>query len=1190
MFQSVFLSSNLAQSDNCSGALPFCSDGGVSFPANTDNGNFQPSGNSYSCGNGPWNTLYAQPNAAWYYLQISNAGNMGITLTNTNNVDIDFALWGPFSSLSAAQSQCGSLPDPTDCSYNAQSTELVNINGANVGQVYLLMITNYSNLPTQINAMQTSGSAATNCSIVTSCNANTGSVSISGSGAISGNSVTLCNGQNVNLTSNDNYTLPDPAPGESSELVYAIYNCAPPANPDLDPPGVDACFSGVYWTSEDFNTANAGNLNTNDGGIPQGFLDAGITGTNNTLWFVPVTIDDSDNSGNPNGAVNVDGDNDNCYDTGTPVSITYSIVPTINVISDCNPNTGNGSIEVFVDGSGTYTISETGAGNLTGGSTVSGSNGSFTINGLSGGNTWSFTLTQGGCSTPFSGSFICGPDICLIDAAIIVDPPATDFPNNQYPPGTTVKFCVDIGQYNQSFINFLHGIVPVMGSGWTNISSVTNPSVAANNESGSYWQWHVGNTVTHNNGTTSTADDYNITQAGWWFHSINGPSGPLPSVPTDPDNSWGDGCTLIYYPTTQAICSSTPNGEWHAGLGCTGIYPGYLYVGASGTAYHILDNSMTQTVCENLNGIWYNPPGAGGDLCAFPGGDCYGNDQDGNGLQWYACWQATTTSSPACLSNPSLSVQVVTYADGQTGNWTQAGCTGDQPINGPTSSICCLADPTETTPASFCENQNVILTATNNSAVGTLYWFDTNTSVTAIGTGASLNLGMLSAGPYTFYVEVNNNGCTSNRIPVVLTINPLPTIAIVNGNESICSGNATPINLSATVTNYSGAITWTANPGGAAGTGTSINVNPTMTTLYTVAASNSCGSTSAVVSVIVSPKPTANISGTDDLCDGNGSMSITLTGLAPWTLTYTINGATPTTITINDTDPNYNSATGVYTLNNNTVGTYVITNLSDALCVGTYSGSATISSCCATISSPSSIQTICVGGNPTAFTVNTSATASNSISFVYFSTSQTGTSMYTGGTLLSNVTPVSGTASYDPGVLGTAGSLPNSAGTYYVYSILNPTPLDPTCRPFQLIQVDVVNPTTPTFAAVGPYCSGDVIAALPTTSTNSIMGTWAPAINNTTTTTYTFTPSGGCATTTTLTITINPNVTPTFAAVGPYCSGDVIAALPTTSTNSIMGTWAPAINNTTTTTYTFTPSGGCATTTTLTITITPNVT
>jgi len=138
-----------------------------------------------------------------------------------------------------------------------------------------------------------------------------------------------------------------------------------------------------------------------------------------------------------------------------------------------------------------------------------------------------------------------------------------------------------------------------------------------------------------------------------------------------------------------------------------------------------------------------------------------------------------------------------------------------------------------------------------------------------------------------------------------------------------------------------------------------------------------------------------------------------------------------------------------------------------------------------------------------------------------------------------------------------------------------------------------VNPNvTPTFTQVAAICVGGTLSALPATSTNSITGTWSPALNNTATTTYTFTPTAGqCATTTTMTIIVNPNVTPTFAAVAAICSGGTLSALPTTSTNGITGTWSPALNNTATTTYTFTPTAGqCATTATKTVTVNSNVT
>nr|MDA3910791.1 hypothetical protein [Bacteroidales bacterium] len=70
---------------------------------------------------------------------------------------------------------------------------------------------------------------------------------------------------------------------------------------------------------------------------------------------------------------------------------------------------------------------------------------------------------------------------------------------------------------------------------------------------------------------------------------------------------------------------------------------------------------------------------------------------------------------------------------------------------------------------------------------------------------------------------------------------------------------------------------------------------------------------------------------------------------------------------------------------------------------------------------------------------------------------------------------------------------------------------------------DLIPAITPLFDPVGPYCEGDAIPALPTTSTNGILGSWSPAIDNTNTTLYTFTPDAGqCALDNDLTITVNP--------------------------------------------------------------------
>ena len=170
---------------------------------------------------------------------------------------------------------------------------------------------------------------------------------------------------------------------------------------------------------------------------------------------------------------------------------------------------------------------------------------------------------------------------------------------------------------------------------------------------------------------------------------------------------------------------------------------------------------------------------------------------------------------------------------------------------------------------------------------------------------------------------------------------------------------------------------------------------------------------------------------------------------------------------------------------------------------------------------------------------------------------------------------------------------PSSTTTYTLVSVSN------TCTGTVsgTATVTVTPSTTPTFTPPANLCQGGTAYTLPTSSEDApaITGSWnsvtAPATNSGMTT-YTFTPNTGqCANNTTMNITVDPSVTPTFTAVPPICSGDALAALPTTSNNGINGTWSPAINNTATTTYTFTPTAGqCANTTTMTITVNPILT
>lgn len=169
----------------CATALPFCTNTTYIFPNNTN----VPSlggGGIYGC-------LTTTPNPVWYYMQVQNPGNLVITINQRSctgaGLDVDYALWGPFASISDA---CNGLTagNNISCSYSIAATETATVNNAQTGQIYILLITNFSNQPGIITFSQTAGTGgagSVDCSNVNPCN-----LSVSNSGPVcTGDSVTL---------------------------------------------------------------------------------------------------------------------------------------------------------------------------------------------------------------------------------------------------------------------------------------------------------------------------------------------------------------------------------------------------------------------------------------------------------------------------------------------------------------------------------------------------------------------------------------------------------------------------------------------------------------------------------------------------------------------------------------------------------------------------------------------------------------------------------------------------------------------------------------------------------------------------------------------------------------------------------------------------------------------------------------
>lgn len=180
-YYNFLISDHLDRANHCMDAEPFCTSNVYNFPAL--NSGYSWSGPNYGClGSSPTNK-----HSFWYYMRIGVAGN--ITIKIEAGFDVDFALWGPFSNetdpcpTTAGQSgmltaACTSCPSNTtspnfypsgnlhDCSFSGLSYEYAHVVNGQVGQYYILLITNYSGSSGDITFQKYAGDGETDCDIM----------------------------------------------------------------------------------------------------------------------------------------------------------------------------------------------------------------------------------------------------------------------------------------------------------------------------------------------------------------------------------------------------------------------------------------------------------------------------------------------------------------------------------------------------------------------------------------------------------------------------------------------------------------------------------------------------------------------------------------------------------------------------------------------------------------------------------------------------------------------------------------------------------------------------------------------------------------------------------------------------------------------------------------------------------------
>ncbi|GGE05433.1 gliding motility-associated C-terminal domain-containing protein [Psychroflexus salis] len=163
----------------CSDLEPFCApvdEDGNPTPLVFPNGYFYL--NEQLSEDGPdYDCLFTQPNPAWFYITVEQEGDLEFLITQSTAfdengqsvgelLDVDFITWGPFDEV---DTNCNNLNSSTqvDCSYSFVSEEVMTIPDAEIGEIYIVLITNFNQSPGYISLNQTNlgqpGSGSTNC-------------------------------------------------------------------------------------------------------------------------------------------------------------------------------------------------------------------------------------------------------------------------------------------------------------------------------------------------------------------------------------------------------------------------------------------------------------------------------------------------------------------------------------------------------------------------------------------------------------------------------------------------------------------------------------------------------------------------------------------------------------------------------------------------------------------------------------------------------------------------------------------------------------------------------------------------------------------------------------------------------------------------------------------------------------------
>ncbi|WP_156510968.1 MULTISPECIES: PKD-like domain-containing protein, partial [Emticicia] len=878
-----------------------------------------------------WGCLGTSPNQSWFYFVPLTSGSVSFNVTNTSNVDVDGAIWGPVNTV--ADACFATQSSPLTCDYSSSANISLSIPSVTAGKVYVLVISNYSNRATTVNFPTNVGSASVGCCTLTgvtasstaiTCNGGTSTATVNYTGTPTG-SVTYSK-------DGTNYQASNIFSGLSagSYTFYVKDNICTKFSTLIITQPTAITFEASTITNVTCSGGNNGKIvNTATGGtgaisyvISPNIGTQSPAGTFSNLTAGTYTITATDASGCTSttnvtvGAINI---------TPTvPTAISASLATICSGQSSTLSATCNSGTATWYSDSGlTSTITSTVSPALTTTYYVScvGSGGCKSISGNvtinvnptptapTGISASPATICSGQSST-LSATCSTGTVTWYSNAAL------TNLISNSVSPGSTTTYyvaCVSASGCKSATGSIAITVNPTPTAP-TGISA--SPLTICSGKSSTLLAACTGGTVTWYNDVTLTNTISNIvspTSTSTYYVACLSNTGcrstfgfvavtvnPVPSAPTSISASPATICSG-QSSTLSATCS-TGTTTWYSDAALTNTVSNTVSPTTT-TTYYV--SCVSALGCKSTPGnisITVNPiPSAPTSISASPITICSGQS---------SALSATCSSGTVTwYTNNALTTEVTSPVSPTSTNTYYVACVSTAGCKSSVGNITVTVNPTPPTPTNIsvspttiCVGQSASLTAT--CASGTITWYTNAALTTVVATTVSPII------TTTYYVAcMSGLGCNSASENVTVNVNPTPSAptGIAASSTTICSGQSST--LSATCS--SGIITWYTEA--ALTNAVSSLVRPTMTTTYYGACVSAagCKSPAGNITIIVNQTPATLPSSTTEYCQGNTASQLSIVGASGATVLWynTITGGvgtntapTPSTSTVGTTN------------------------------------------------------------------------------------------------------------------------------------------------------------------------------------------------------------------------------------------------------------------------------------------------